>query len=198
MRLKYYQLRDYLVRNMKLTVLLDSDIWDCFYTAKDKSLISTGYKSFSSYKEDDCGKLAVRWSQKTGTNIATNNISSTLSGICRSVNSSNLRLQQFRTICFLYLTPERIVKWSSDGSTSDRTRCPKCDLYAADLQHMFFHCPALTEFWRGIEKIMSQKLGRPILFTVVDVMLGGQDRDFSQRDLITILHACARLTIARV
>lgn len=63
---------------------------------------------------------------------------------------------------------------------------------------MLFHCPALTEFWQGIEKIMSQKLGRPILFTVVDVMLGGQDRDFSQRDLITILLACARLTIARV
>lgn len=72
------------------------------------------------------------------------------------------------------------------------------DLVAADLQHMLFQCPALSEFWRGVEKMLSQKLGRTISFTVLDVMLGIQDRDTRQRDLITTLLACARLTIARV
>lgn len=107
---------------MRLTALSNSDIWDCFYIAKNKSLISIGCRSFNSNKEDDCERLGVRWRLKMVTNIAANTISSAFCDICRVVHSSSLRLQQYRTLCSLYHTPERIAKWSSNGFTSDWTK----------------------------------------------------------------------------
>lgn len=110
MRFKYYQIRNYFAHNMSLTEAPVSDIWDCLYLATNKSLISIGYKCFNSYKEDDCTRLAERWSQRMGTNVTNQAISSAFSRIYRSIHSTNLRLQQHRTICSLYYTPEKIAK----------------------------------------------------------------------------------------
>lgn len=71
-------------------------------------------------------------------------------------------------------------------------------MLAADLPHMFFECPELSAYWQKILSLLNQKLKSPIKLTALDVLLGGSSLSIEQKDLLSILLACARLTIARV
>lgn len=197
MRLKYYQIRDYFKHHVNKVIKLESDIWEFIQDTTKKKCISKGYKCINSYKVGDSSKLATKWSQKMGYTITPQTICSALCSINKIVYSSSLKLQQHKTICMLYYTPEVIAKWATSNPASDRNKCPKCDLVAANLEHMFVTCPGLKLFWQGVNQVLTQRLTRPISLVAIDILMGGQSTQTIQGSLISILIACARLTIAR-
>lgn len=70
-----------------------------------------------------------------------------------------------------YYTPERIAIWAVRNNFGEKTKCPKCGTYAANLIHMFIECPELQTYWQKIGQVFYSKLGLGPSFTVPETML---------------------------
>lgn len=195
--LKYYQIRDHFSRDLKLTNTTGSEVWDFIYDEVVKSMISKVYKWLGNYRIDDCEKLANQWSKVLVISVGVSTITQALGTIKEVVHSTNLRLQQYGTICLLYYTPERIAKWAANNIITDRMKCPRCDLHKADIKHMFVICPELTTYWQDVQNVLHEKLGLELPLTVGEIMLGRSNVGSKINGLLTILLVSARLTIAR-
>lgn len=96
-----------------------------------------------------------------------------------------------------YYTPERISKWNMVKIT-ERSYCPKCKLYAADVVHMFIKCPKLKDYWDSLSELITVHTGIQTNLSDKEIMLGDKDGlPPSLRALIIIIIVSARLCVAR-
>lgn len=63
-------------------------------------------------------------------------------------------LIQFKFIHHLHYTPARLVTMEPGRDIA----CARCKIIAADFFHMFWTCPGLTTFWKGVFSFFSRKL----------------------------------------
>lgn len=92
--------------------------------------------------------------------------------------ATNLKSQHYQTIFNLYFTPAKLFKW---GIRED-DKCPRCHDGPADLVHMFYQCPGLSEILKEIEKFWEGLLGIKICLSSTLMLLGVDSKLKLQED----------------
>lgn len=76
-----------------------------------KKTICAAYQLFSQDRPDPCLQLAAKWSSTLAKEVTPTMLDEAFSTLKDAAWSINLRLQQFKTVCMLYYTPDKIVRW---------------------------------------------------------------------------------------
>ena len=86
---------------------------------------------------------------------------------------SKLRVLHFKIVHHLYPTNILLQKMR----VKERQNCDHCNEIET-LEHLFYNCPGLSDYWSYISKLVSHLLGKTIKLNLTNAMFGLIPGDF--------------------
>lgn len=140
-----------------------------------KETIGSVYSILKTSNLEPLTSLKNKWEEELGTNISDLEWQSTL----KNIHSSSICLRhsviQFKIIHRLHWSKTRLAKIMPDIDPT----CDRCEVEPATLEHMFWSCPKLSDFWNSVFVFLSKALNVDIepspfvgIFGVVPEELG--------------------------
>lgn len=166
-------------------------------TCGTKGLISQIYQILLKMEDSKDGSLLRKWSQDCHIDITGDIWKQIMGSFMVRTSQMNIKMHSLKLLNRWYLSPDRVRHMIPNSSAECWKQCK----LTADYIHAWWQCAKINDFWKEIDRVVTQITGIIIPFTPESYLLNYWPNDEVPADLkkpIAILTATARLEIAKV
>ena len=198
---RYFQVRDYFNKGIKLTDNKDANLISVFidaYNAKDtKHLISQIYKRLQNSKNHSTIQVKQKWEAESGLEISEDDWKSVWAGQAKTTNSRAWREFCWKNIITFFVTPK--LKFKQQGFQGQDKCWRQCGQTMADHFHIFWACPLIQPYWQDLAEEIQSILGLKVDFSFITLYLGKFPAGLMAQDnyLYKVLLAASKKAITR-
>lgn len=155
---RYLQIRDYICKKFpKREEKIEKTIIGIFLEAikgfKCKKIISRLYASITSMTKNNTVSTKSRWEKETKLDLTQEEWERICSYQWKTTSSPQWRFYSWKNIIRFFCTPAQKASFSTQTNC---WRCCGCD--HADHYHIFWDCPSMTPFWKGVHSDLQEAL----------------------------------------